>query len=324
MNTAIGTNGNDVLQSHNDFGAYGLGGDDVLYSANQSYSIYDVQALFGGTGNDTYNIGRNNVVLIGDIGGNDTINVSAPFNSFGWLGFRMNNDFFGIYNDIYDVGVGLMNYSNPNAAIETIHFSDNVTIGWIDALYQISGYPNYVSPGSGYPWDLYISMLAPYNNILNQLAQAEQTPFGFNEDYYDAKYADVAAAIDAHAVTTGGLHYNAFGINEGRSPNLAFDQGYYFANNPDVAAAVAQGVTTGYGHFLEYGQFEGRQGSAEFNADAYLAANPDVAAAIDSGVLQTAFQHFAMYGQYEGRPLAPEAVVQVDIVGGSEADALLW
>ena len=137
-----------------------------------------------------------------------------------------------------------------------------------------------------------------------QFQIAENTPFGFNEKFYDTKYADIANAIDSGVFLSGGVHYALYGLAEGRSPNAAYDQAYYLDSNPDVAEAVNAGIMTGYEHFVTYGQFEGRQGSAAFNADAYLAANPDVAEAVHAGYLATAFQHYAAYGQYEDRPLA--------------------
>ena len=80
-----------------------------------------------------------------------------------------------------------------------------------------------------------------------------------------------------------------------------FDQAYYLAKYPDVAAAVNRGATTAWNHFRLYGQFEGRDPSAFFNAQYYLAHNADIAAALAKKQITSAFDHFTQYGMHEGR-----------------------
>ena len=53
------------------------------------------------------------------------------------------------------------------------------------------------------------------------------------------------------------------------------DEGFYYAQNPDVAASGADPVE----HYAAFGRFEGRSPNALFDADFYLAENPGVAAA---------------------------------------------
>ena len=84
-----------------------------------------------------------------------------------------------------------------------------------------------------------------------------------------------------------------------------FDQTYYLAHNPDVAAAVAAGTMTALQHFLNYGQYEGRAPSTVYNEAYYLAHNPDVAAAVDNHTFADGFQHFVNYGYMEGRGATP-------------------
>lgn len=71
-----------------------------------------------------------------------------------------------------------------------------------------------------------------------------------------------------------------------------FDDAYYLAHNPDVAAA---GVDP-YRHFLANGWREGRDPSTRFSLMDYLAANPDVKAAAVDPLL-----HYLKYGRAEGR-----------------------
>lgn len=82
-----------------------------------------------------------------------------------------------------------------------------------------------------------------------------------------------------------------------------FNEQYYLANNPDVAAAVNSGaISSGAEHFTSFGLAEGRTRiSAFYNEQTYLTANPDVAAAVASGALRSGLQHFALSGFGEGR-----------------------
>ncbi len=85
-----------------------------------------------------------------------------------------------------------------------------------------------------------------------------------------------------------------------------FDEQYYLAANPDVAAAVKAGIfTSGYQHFVAAGQFEGRNPSPYFNEAYYLATYPDVAAAVRAGAFTSGFFHFIEFGQQEGRNPSP-------------------
>ena len=90
------------------------------------------------------------------------------------------------------------------------------------------------------------------------------------------------------------------------SPSPAFNESYYLAQNPDVAAAVKAGYfTSGWQHFLLFGQYEGRSPLPFFNDSYYLAQNPDVAAAVKAGYFTSGYQHFLRFGQYEGRSPSP-------------------
>jgi glycosyltransferase involved in cell wall biosynthesis len=71
-----------------------------------------------------------------------------------------------------------------------------------------------------------------------------------------------------------------------------FDERYYLANNPDVAAGKFPAIY----HFTRFGGFEGRPASDRFDAGFYLKANPDV---LQSG--KHPLVHFAKYGLAEAR-----------------------
>ncbi|MBC6479806.1 MAG: hypothetical protein GDA56_20515 [Hormoscilla sp. GM7CHS1pb] len=99
-------------------------------------------------------------------------------------------------------------------------------------------------------------------------------------------------------------------------PSLpAFDESFYLAQNPGVAAAVATGAfASGLEHFLQFGQFEGRSPSQNFNFDEafYLAQYPDVATAVLGGIFSTGLEHYLQFGQFEGRLPSPNFNLDFD------------
>lgn len=82
-----------------------------------------------------------------------------------------------------------------------------------------------------------------------------------------------------------------------------FNEEWYLAQNPDVAAAVNAGLLTALDHFTHYGATEGRSPLSFFDVDFYLSQNPDVAQAVDAG-LASAVQHFLLYGVNEPRQIS--------------------
>jgi len=92
-----------------------------------------------------------------------------------------------------------------------------------------------------------------------------------------------------------------------------FYEGFYLANNPDVAKAVDAGAFgTGWEHYSLFGQAEGRSfaepaGYGEFNEQFYLASNADVAKAVETGAFGTGWEHYSLFGQDEGRSFAEPA-----------------
>lgn len=97
----------------------------------------------------------------------------------------------------------------------------------------------------------------------------------FDAAYYAAQNPDVVAAIGNNPVALE-LHYNTFGVREGRRANLSmtnkdsdivglneFDAAYYAEQNPDVAAIYGTDVLSLYTHYLNFGVAEGRAPSKE-------------------------------------------------------------
>lgn len=81
-----------------------------------------------------------------------------------------------------------------------------------------------------------------------------------------------------------------------------FDESFYLAQYPQVAAAVANKTfRNGFEHFALFGQYEGLNPSAKFDNQLYLALNPDVAEQVSNGVFRSGFDHFIKRGEFEGR-----------------------
>jgi lysophospholipase L1-like esterase len=84
--------------------------------------------------------------------------------------------------------------------------------------------------------------------------------------------------------------------------NVAYDEAFYLARNPDVAQAIQDGLfASGLNHFASFGVFEGRASSAFYDEELYLLANPDIQAAVVAGTLVNGLQHFFFFGAVEGR-----------------------
>ncbi|MBE7380289.1 MAG: hypothetical protein F6J95_002625 [Leptolyngbya sp. SIO1E4] len=81
-----------------------------------------------------------------------------------------------------------------------------------------------------------------------------------------------------------------------------FDETYYLANNPDIAAAVSQGaIASGYDHFVQFGWLEGRNPSTLYDEAFYLSENQDVAQAVTDGIFRSGLQHYLASGHFENR-----------------------
>jgi len=166
-------------------------------------------------------------------------------------------------------------------------------------------------------------VLSGYDHFVNTGLAEGRAPNSFydiffDEDLYFLANPDVKAAVQAGVFGSGLHHYILYGLNEGRDAlaltfqiggvQIAkfFDETYYLASNPDVAAAVASGLLAyGYEHFLQAGIYEGRSPNQYYNEADYLARHTDVRDAIAAGFFKSGIQHYLMYGYAENRSLNP-------------------
>ncbi len=122
----------------------------------------------------------------------------------------------------------------------------------------------------------------------------------FDEEFYLAKYPDVAKTIETGEFDTAFDHFIEVGQVSGYDPNALFDSQYYQEANSDLSAQIAEGVLTPVEHFINYGQFELRSPNPLFDPGYYLEQYPDVKGGFLRGEINP-FEHFFLYGQYEGR-----------------------
>lgn len=120
----------------------------------------------------------------------------------------------------------------------------------------------------------------------------------FDAAGYLARNPDVAAAVRTGGITAR-QHWDLYGRQEGRSPNLLFDVDYYLSHNADLVGPVKAGAISAVEHYLNYGWWEGRVASAFFNPAAYVAANADV---LGSGL--DPLMHYLTRGMAQERLLA--------------------
>jgi cyclophilin family peptidyl-prolyl cis-trans isomerase len=90
------------------------------------------------------------------------------------------------------------------------------------------------------------------------------------------------------------------------SPSAFFDERYYLAMNPDVAAAVRRGTyTSGWQHFNAIGQVQGRSATPYFNEKLYRQLYPAVDLAVRHKMFKSGWQHFILYGAKQGLVASP-------------------
>ncbi|WP_445376298.1 beta strand repeat-containing protein [Niveispirillum fermenti] len=101
---------------------------------------------------------------------------------------------------------------------------------------------------------------------------------------------------------------------------FVYNEAYYLAQNPDVAAAVQAGVIeNGLQHWQAFGAAEGRKASAFFDWEVYRDNNQDL---VEAGLTTEAAltQHFNLYGHNEPRVFLSSAVFDATIYAAQNPD----
>jgi hypothetical protein len=95
---------------------------------------------------------------------------------------------------------------------------------------------------------------------LVQLVRSLIAGIEVDEEWYLARYRDIAQAIASGSVESAKAHFVSDGYFEGRQPfDIQVDERYYLENNPGVADYVRRSLLeSGQQHFNENGYTEGR------------------------------------------------------------------
>jgi chitodextrinase len=122
----------------------------------------------------------------------------------------------------------------------------------------------------------------------------------FDSGVYFGRYKDVADAIGPH---DGALfeHFMLFGIKEGRVASPYFDVGFYYHQNPDLAAAYntifGPHYWAAFKHFYTEGLKSQHKASIVVDTIYYTSTSPDLAGMSTFD----AVLHYILYGEKEGR-----------------------
>ncbi|GEM_PF-1685439 len=239
--------------------------------------VDDDTTVTGGTSSDSLSGMTGNDVIDG-AGGNDTISADSGRDSISG----------GDGNDTVQAGAGA-DTIDGQAGDDVINGQDGddvVTGGTGNDTLSGGGYADTLSGGSGN------DSLDGGGGVDAAVFSGAHTSFTIGTDAISGEGADSLSGVEI-LVFDDGVILNG--------TSAAFDEAFYLAQNPDIAAAVAAGsFTSGLAHFLSYGAAEGRDPNALFDSDWYLTQNPDVAAVVEAGLI-TAWDHYEDYGWQENR-----------------------
>ena len=124
----------------------------------------------------------------------------------------------------------------------------------------------------------------------------------FDGEWYLASYLDAGRQMQAVGMTDAGRFYVEHGAGFGHSPNRYFDEAWYLAQNPDVAAFVAQGgFASGFAHYCHDG-WRARAPHWLFSERLYRSRYPEITQGLlDRHGLVNGYDHYLALGDREFR-----------------------
>ncbi len=124
----------------------------------------------------------------------------------------------------------------------------------------------------------------------------------FDAGWYRQRYADQLGDLAQADAGTLEAHYLSDGKTQGFSPNPFFDEAWYLAVNPDVAAAVRHGgFASGFDHYRLNGHSD-RSPHWLFSETDYLSRYPDLTrSTLDRLGLVNGYDHYLTFGDREFR-----------------------
>jgi len=128
----------------------------------------------------------------------------------------------------------------------------------------------------------------------------------FYPDWYAQTYSDAVGQTVTRGFHAVLLHYLDHGQNSGHSPTPYFDEAWYRAAYPGVAAAIADGnVESGFDHYCRSG-FRDRSPHWLFDEQYYRRRYPDLTdEALAAQGLPNGYAHYLRIGDREGRSGSP-------------------
>jgi Ca2+-binding RTX toxin-like protein len=247
--------------------ADGYGGTDTLANIEDVWGSHFADSITGGAGDNELGGGpRGDDVLDGGAGTDTALFIAAS------TGFRIEKtgNTFKVVDEIGEEGADTL------LAMEKLQFADK-TFDLVNL--PRSGVPAY-NTNSGFLFDAVYYLLdnpelVPTLSLATALqhyfatgaAQGKQPNSWFDPNYYENRWPDLTAGNFSDDILF--MHYNLYGVWEGRSAGPVFDQfdgNRYLADNPDVAAYVDAFVNDFLGsrtngaiaHYVIYGQHEQR------------------------------------------------------------------
>jgi len=139
------------------------------------------------------------------------------------------------------------------------------------------------------PWKHFIAHPAPGG------VERRTTPL-FDPNWYRARYRPVERAIGAGAYHSALHHYLTTKEPGAFDPLPLFNEAEYLRQNPDVAAAIADGIyARGYEHFLAFGAGELRSPGTPLDWRAYVETDLSVSADLHAGRAPDPFTHYLLF-----------------------------
>lgn len=317
------TNNDDSLIAAAGQTTFALNGNDIITALSSTAAAFsDGQFVAGGLGDDTYISVKDSILVVIDSGGFDRLVINDTWlnNPNVYIATVESQHLFA-YNFVSSQEIVVINWLSEAGRIEEVQFTDGV-YSYSQVTDMITGSSNFI--GNLTAANLVEVKLLPAETSYDDLAEffnyvvtrdaelsGSTTAVPISEVIFpspvimpDSPVIEITGFDDDFYlafnpdVAASGMnpesHFASFGWHEGRDPNAWFDTDWYLMQNQDVAAAGLNPLE----HYWEYGWKEGRDPSPAFDTDAYLTANPDVAVA---GI--NPLEHWLFYGEVEGRPL---------------------
>ncbi|MCI7568369.1 MAG: hypothetical protein MSH25_03195 [Desulfovibrio sp.] len=284
----------------------GLSGDDRLSGGNQ-FDLNEYVSLYGGTGNDVYELDTNSIALIRDVQGDDSLKIPFSIDYTSLLapyGYMSIVDERHLYMELAGMKCLIADYFGAGK-IEHVQFTDGEMSA--DTAMRIFGTALQHDSLSALGADM-ANRVQDSIDLGDRIARQEYTGF-YGQD-------DSRLALDAFFDEQTYLANKAAAMNAQNAGS--------FVTSDAVALAIADAGMTPLSHFMTYGAFEtaadGSRGinpGTGFDVEGYFTQKVEQmhrSGYLDAdlqGIMQT-FQaagldpvtHYALYGYKEG--LSPD------------------